>query len=118
LLGGLNIYCGRILAYVWLRYVEVKGLIGRKTMVGNQLQEREEIAYLIKWETWVAWNGEVVVESYVLDFFLCFPVWLGVSDCSSSNSDIWDGEEGRLVSRGKAPLLFLFNKTDAMRLLE
>jgi hypothetical protein len=30
--------------------------------------------YLIQRESWIAWDGEVIVESYVLDFLLRFSV--------------------------------------------
>ena len=34
----------------------------------------EAKTYLIQRESWVAWDGEIVVESYVLDFLLRFSV--------------------------------------------
>lgn len=41
--------------------------------------EGKEATDLVERESWVAWDGEVGVECYVLDFLLCFSVLCSVS---------------------------------------
>jgi hypothetical protein len=54
--GGLNIY---FLGVSFLKN-------GRVYIYGR--------TYLIERKSWIAWDGEIIVEGYVLDFFLCFSV--------------------------------------------
>ena len=57
---------------------------GEKVTVGNRAKEDVGMPYLVKGESWVTRNGEVVVKCNILDFLLCFsvhPVVLAIDSC-------------------------------------